>query len=150
VLQPIIVRPLPGGGFELVAGERRWRAARLADNPTIPTLIDDTIDGPGSLSLALIENVAREDLTPIEEARTIAMLLDDLNVTANRLAKQLGRSRTDLAHTVLSRSQQIRLVTKGGVCQGAGRSCSCLKATTVRFHDFTHNGRLSGLLAIWW
>jgi ParB/Sulfiredoxin domain len=68
VLQPIIVRPDPAGGYELVAGERRWRAAELAGEPTIPALIDDQLDGAGSLELALIENVVREDLTPIEEA----------------------------------------------------------------------------------
>ena len=61
-------------------------------------LIDDSLDGAGSLELALIENVAREDLTVIEEARTIAMLLDDLHVTRTLLASRLGRSRSDLAH----------------------------------------------------
>ena len=66
VLQPIIVQPCPDGGYELIAGERRWRAAQLADETTIPALIDDTIDGAGSLELALIENVAREDLGVIE------------------------------------------------------------------------------------
>jgi ParB family chromosome partitioning protein len=100
VLQPIIVRPDPTGGCELVAGERRWRAAQLAGEPTIPALIDDHLDEPGSLELALIENVVREDLTPIEEARTIAVLLEDLRVTATLLSKRLGRSRTDIAHTV--------------------------------------------------
>jgi len=125
VLQPIIVRPLPAGGFELVAGGRRWRASQLAGNPTIPALVDDTLDGPGSLALALIENVAREDLTPIEEARTVAMLLGDLNVTATRLAKQLGRSRTDLAHTVRLLDlpdQAIELIDQGALTKGHGKA----------------------------
>ena len=87
VLQPIIVRPNATGGYQLVAGERRWRAAQLAGEPTIPALVDANVDGAGSLELALIENVVREDLTPIEEARTIAVLLHDLNVTATELAQ---------------------------------------------------------------
>jgi ParB family transcriptional regulator, chromosome partitioning protein len=65
VLQPIIVRPVPQG-FEVVAGERRWRAAALAGKATIPALIDDAVDDAGSLELAVIENVVRENLTPIE------------------------------------------------------------------------------------
>jgi ParB family transcriptional regulator, chromosome partitioning protein len=69
VLQPIIVRPVEQG-FEVVAGERRWHAAQLAGEATIPALIDDAVDDAGSLELALIENVVRENLTPIEQARS--------------------------------------------------------------------------------
>ncbi len=118
VLQPIIVRPIAANGFELVAGERRWRAAQLAGLSTIPALVDANAEGAGSLELALIENVAREDLTPIEEARTIAVLLHDLKVTATVLAKRLGRSRTDLAHTVRLLDlpdQAIELIDTGAV-----------------------------------
>ncbi|MGH2869078.1 MAG: ParB/RepB/Spo0J family partition protein [Solirubrobacteraceae bacterium] len=125
VLQPVIVRPLSAGRFELVAGERRWRAAQLAGRTTIPALINDTLDAAGSLELALIENVAREDLTPIEEARTIATLLGDLNVTATRLAKGLGRSRTDLAHTVRLLDlpdQTIELIDNGELTKGHGKA----------------------------
>ena len=77
----MIVRPDAASGYELIAGERRWRAAQLAGRASIPALIDTNVEGAGSLELALIENVVREDLTPIEEARTIAILLDDLNLT---------------------------------------------------------------------
>jgi ParB family chromosome partitioning protein len=73
VLQPIIVRPRSAGGFEIVAGERRWRAAQQAGHSTIPALIDASLDGADSLEVPLIENVVREDLTSIEEARTIAV-----------------------------------------------------------------------------
>lgn len=100
LLQPIIVRPREAGDFEIVAGERRWRAARLAGLQAITALVDEHDADTSPLELALIENMVREDLTPIEEARTIALLLDDLHVTATELAKRLGRSRADLAHTV--------------------------------------------------
>lgn len=100
VLQPIIVQPRPGGGFELIAGERRWRASRIAAIATIPALVAKPVDAGQSVELALIENVARQDLGVIEEALTIAALLDQLNVTATTLARRLGRSRSDLAHTV--------------------------------------------------
>jgi ParB family transcriptional regulator, chromosome partitioning protein len=125
VLQPIIVHPAPTGGFELVAGERRWRAVRLAGHSTIPAVIDETVDGAGSLELALIENVVRQDLTPIEEAKTIALLLDDLKVTATLLAKRLGRSRTDLAHTVRLLDlpdQAIELIDAGALSKGHGKA----------------------------
>ena len=125
VLQPIIVRPGAIGGFELVAGERRWRAARLAGQLTILALVDASVEGAGSLELALIENVVREDLTPIEEARTIAVLLNDLNVTATVLAKRLGRSRTDLAHTIRLLDlpdDAVELIDSGALTKGHGKA----------------------------
>ena len=125
VLQPIIVRPSATSGYELVAGERRWRAAQLAGCSTIPALIDDGLDGSGSLEVALIENVAREDLSPIEQARTIAVLLEDLRVTATLLAKRLGRSRTDIAHTVRLLElpdEAIQLIDAGALTKGHGKA----------------------------
>jgi ParB family chromosome partitioning protein len=125
VLQPVIVRPGTAGGYELVAGERRWRAAQIAGQSRMPALIEDALDGTESLELALIENVARQDLTPIEEARTIALLLDDLKVTATLLAKRLGRSRTDLAHTVRLLDlpdQAIQLIDTGSLTKGHGKA----------------------------
>jgi len=125
VLQPVIVRPSPAGGFDLVAGERRWRAAQLVDHETIPALIDTDVDGAGSVELALIENVVREDLTPIEEARTIVVLIDELKVTSTLLAKRLGRSRTDLAHTVRLLDlpdQAIELIDAGTLTKGHGKT----------------------------
>ena len=125
VLQPIIVRPLAEGGYELVAAERRWRAAQLAGQTTIPALTDDTLDAGGSLELALIENVVREDLTVIEEARTITMLLEDLVVTGNVLAKRLGRSRADIVHTVRLLElpdEAIQLIDAGLLTKGHGKA----------------------------
>jgi ParB family chromosome partitioning protein len=125
VLQPIIVRLADGAGFEIVAGERRWRAAQQAGQSTIPSLIDASLNGADSLELALIENVVREDLTPIEEARTIAILLDDLKITATLLAKRLGRSRADVAHTVRLLDlpdQAIDLINSGALTKGHGKA----------------------------
>lgn len=125
VLQPIIVRPNATGGYQLVAGERRWRAAQLAGEPTIPSLLDANVEGAGSLELALIENVVREDLTPIEEARTIAVLLHDLDVTATELATRLGRSRTDLAHTVRLLDlpdEAIEIIDSRALTKGHGKA----------------------------
>ena len=125
VLQPVIVRPAPSGGYELVAGERRWKAAQLADQTTLPALIDQQLDDGDSLELALIENVARQDLTPIEEARTIGILLDDLAITAGDLAKRLGKSRTDLVHTVRLLDlpdHAIELIDTGKLTKGHGKA----------------------------
>jgi ParB family transcriptional regulator, chromosome partitioning protein len=125
VLQPIIVRPRATGGYELVAGERRWRAAQLAGHLTISALVDANVEGARSLELALIENVVREDLTPIEEARTIVVLLHDLRVTSTVLATRLGRSRTDLAHTVRLLDlpdRAIELIDGGVLTKGHGKA----------------------------
>lgn len=144
MLQPIIVRPLPAGGFEIVAGERRWRAAQQAGQSTIPVLIDASLDGSDSLELALIENVVREDLTPIEEARTIALLLDGLNITATGLAKRLGRSRADLAHTVRLLDlpdQAIQLIDSGALTKGHGKALLTERTTTG--DGCSHGARLT-------
>jgi ParB family chromosome partitioning protein len=125
VLQPVIVRPREPESYELVAGERRWRASKIAGLLTIPSLIDDVADDAASLELALIENVARADLTVIEEARTIASLLDDVNVPRAALARRLGRSRSDLAHTVRLLElpdQAIELIDNGRLSKGHGKA----------------------------
>jgi ParB family chromosome partitioning protein len=124
VLQPIIVRP-GEQGYELVAGERRWRAAELAGETTIPALVDHELDAAGSLELALIENIVREDLTPIEQARTLAVLLDDLPVTGNVLSRRLGRSRTDIVNTVRLLDlpdEVIELIDAGTLRKGHGKA----------------------------
>ncbi len=124
VLQPIIVRSAEHG-YELVAGERRWRAAELAGEKTIPALVDDALDEAGSLELALIENVVREDLTAIEQARTFAVLLEDLRMTGAVLAKRLGRSRADIANTVRLLDlpdEVIQLIDSGALSKGHGKA----------------------------
>lgn len=125
VLQPIIVQPRPDGGYELVVGERRWRASKIAGITTIPALVSQPVGGGQSIELALIENVAREDLGVMEEARTIAVLLDELGVTATILARRLGRSRSDLAHSVRLLDlpdEAIELIDRGKLSKGHGKA----------------------------
>jgi ParB family chromosome partitioning protein len=99
VLQPLVVRALPGGTFELIAGERRLRASKIAKLETVPALVRDA-EGSERLELALLENVAREDLNPVDEARACAMLVDDLGVSKAELASRIGRSRPAVANAI--------------------------------------------------
>ena len=99
VLQPIVVRPLPGGAYELIAGERRLRASKLADLATIPAVVRDT-DEQERLELALIENMARADLNAVEEARACATLVEDLGLTKEELGRRVGRSRAAVSNLI--------------------------------------------------
>ena len=99
MLQPIVVRPLAGGSYELVAGERRLRAAQMVELETIPALVRDTDDWE-RLDLALVENMARVDLNPVEEARACAMLVDDLGLTKQEVGRRVGRSRVAISNLV--------------------------------------------------
>lgn len=94
VVQPIVVRPLDGGSeFEIVAGERRWRAAQLAGLQEIPALVRDIPD-EAAVAMALIENIQRENLNPLEEARALERLIQEFNMTHGQAAEAVGRSRT--------------------------------------------------------
>src|SRR3712207_1834545 len=97
VVQPLIVRPLPSGQYELVAGERRWRAAQEAGLAEVPVVVRDEGENE-RLQTALIENMAREDLNPVDEARACATLVDDLGLTKEELAKRVGRSRPAISN----------------------------------------------------
>jgi ParB family chromosome partitioning protein len=99
VLQPILVRPLEGGGYELVAGERRWRAAKRAGLQTIPALIK-TVSNAASLEQALVENLHRQDLTPLEEAAAFQQLIEDFGLTHDEVARQVGKSRVAVTNTL--------------------------------------------------
>lgn len=99
VLQPILVRPVAGGTYELIAGERRWRAAQLAGFETIPAVVrpqDDTT----SIELALVENMAREDLNPVEEARACSLLVDELGLSREEVGRRVGRSRVAVSNLI--------------------------------------------------
>lgn len=99
VLQPVVVRPLPGGTFELIAGERRLRASKLAGLESIPAVIRHTEDWE-RLDLALAENMARVDLNPVEEARACAMLVDDLGLSKAEVGRRVGKSRVAVSNLV--------------------------------------------------
>ena len=125
VLQPVLVRPLGGERFALIAGERRWRAARLAGLARIPAYVRTDSDDAAALELALIENAAREDLTAVEEARTLSTLIHDLGLTQTALAKRIGRSRSDLANTLRLLDlphDVLDLIGAGQLSKGHGKS----------------------------
>jgi ParB family chromosome partitioning protein len=92
MLQPVLVRSRPQGGYELIAGERRWRAAREARLPTVPAVIREAGDRD-SLLLGLVENVAREQLSPVEESRAYAVLMDEFDLSLGEIASRVGRSK---------------------------------------------------------
>jgi ParB family chromosome partitioning protein len=97
VIQPVVVRPRLEGGYELIAGERRWRAAREAGVATVPAVIREA-DDRESLLLGLVENVAREDLSPVEEARGYAVLLDEFELSLGDVAERVGRSKPAISN----------------------------------------------------
>jgi ParB family chromosome partitioning protein len=99
LIQPVVVRPRLEGGYELIAGERRWRAAREARLATVPAVVRDA-DDRDSLLLALVENVAREDLSPVEEARAYAVLLDEFNLSLGEVAEQVGKSKPTVSNRI--------------------------------------------------
>lgn len=99
LLQPIVVRPRGTGEYEIVAGERRWRAAQLAGIHDVPVLIRELSDAE-ALEIALIENIQRTDLNPLEEARAYGLLLEQFSYTQQQLADSIGKSRSHIANTL--------------------------------------------------
>jgi ParB family transcriptional regulator, chromosome partitioning protein len=134
VLQPIVVRPLAGGSFELVAGERRLRAAQMVELETIPALVRDTDDWE-RLDLALAENMARVDLNAIEEARACAMLVDDLGLTKQEVGRRVGRSRVAISNLIRLLElpeEALELIERGELSEGHGRALLLCKDHAAR------------------
>ena len=124
VLQPVLLRPVAGGTYELIAGERRWRAAQIAGFERVPALVRPH-DDAGSLELALIENMAREDLNPVEEARACALLVEELGLTREEIGRRVGRSRvavSNLMRLLDLPDEAIALIETGELSEGHGRA----------------------------
>jgi len=114
VLQPIIVRPLEGepNRYELIAGERRWRAAGIAGLETVPVLVQDSVNDRLSLEQAVVENLHRVDLHPLEEASAFQQLIDEFDLTHEQVAQRVGKSRANITNT-------LRLLQLGDIAQAA-------------------------------
>ena len=115
LLQPIAVRPKPSGGYLIVAGERRWRASRMAGLTEVPVIVKDVTDEQ-AMELALVENLQREDLDPVEEATGIRELMTRCNLTQEQAARKLGKSRSALANSLrlLSLPETVLELLKSG------------------------------------
>jgi len=124
VLQPVIVRPTGGGRYELIAGERRWRAARMAGLEAVPAVVRAS-DDDASLELALIENMAREDLNPVDQARACAALVDELGLTREAVGRRVGRSRvaiSNLLRLLDLPDEALAMLESGVLSEGHGRA----------------------------
>jgi ParB family chromosome partitioning protein len=134
VVQPLLVRPLPDGSYELVAGERRWRAAQQAGLDKVPAVIRDQAEAE-RLQAALIENMVREDLNPVEEARACASLIEDLGLSKEDLARRVGRSRpavSNLIRLLELPDETLELLEAGELSEGHGKALLGASGNDVR------------------
>lgn len=134
VLQPILVRPLPMGGYQIVAGERRWRASRLAGLDEIPVFIRELTDSEAA-RIAMVENLQREDLNPIEEAQGYRSLMEETGATQDEIAKVVGKSRSAVANSLrlLGLDEKCMELTKnGGISPGHARALLAVEDVSER------------------
>ena len=130
IIQPLTVRKLSSGYYQIIAGERRWRAARLAGLAEVPVLVIEA-DDRKAMELAMIENLQREDLNPIEEAEGYKMLMEDYNLTQEEAAERVGKSRSNVANVLrlLNLSAPVRaMLAEGKLSAGHARALLSLKA----------------------
>jgi ParB family chromosome partitioning protein len=124
LVQPVVVRPRPAGGFELIAGERRWRAAQEAGIPTVPAVVREA-DDRETLLLGLVENVAREELSSVEEARAYALLLDEFELSLGDLAERVGKAKPTVSNRLRLLElpdDVLGLVERGELTEGHARA----------------------------
>ncbi len=116
VLQPLVVRPMTNGGYQLVAGERRWRAARIAGLSEVPVIIKELTDEE-TIEIAMIENLQREDLNPLEEALGYSYMMDELKITQEEAAEKVGKSRPAIANALrlLKLPEEIQEMVKNNL-----------------------------------
>ncbi|HEX8752755.1 MAG TPA: ParB/RepB/Spo0J family partition protein [Solirubrobacterales bacterium] len=134
VVQPLLVRPLHDGSYELVAGERRWRAAQEAGLKKVPAVVRDQAEAE-RLQAALIENMVREDLNPVEEARACAALVEELGLSKEELARRVGRSRpavSNLIRLLELPDEALEMLESGELSEGHGRALLGAKGNDVR------------------
>ena len=128
VVQPIVVRPIGSGRYEIIAGERRWRATQIAGFDTIPAIIRDVPD-EAAVVMALIENIQREELNPIEESMALQRLIDEFEMTHQQAADAVGRSRAAVSNLLrlLSLTDEVKLMlTNGDLEMGHARALLAL------------------------
>jgi ParB family chromosome partitioning protein len=124
ILQPVLVRPVLGGTYELIAGERRWRAAQMADLTEVPAIVRHQ-DDAASIEVALIENMAREDLNPVEEARACAALTEELGLSREEVGARVGRSRVAVSNLIRLLDlpdEALTMIEAGQLSEGHGRA----------------------------
>ena len=124
LVQPVVVRPRAGGGFELIAGERRWRAAREAGLPAVPALVREA-DDRDTLLLGLVENVAREQLSAVEEARAYALLIDEFDLSLGDLSERVGKAKPTVSNRLRLLElpdDVLALVERGDLTEGHARA----------------------------
>ncbi|HEX5375469.1 MAG TPA: ParB/RepB/Spo0J family partition protein [Solirubrobacterales bacterium] len=134
VVQPLLVRPLADGGYELIAGERRWRAAQKAGLAKVPAVVRDQ-ELAERLQVALIENMVREDLNPVDEARACSALVDDLGLSKEELARRVGRSRpavSNLIRLLDLPDEALDLLESGELSEGHGKALLAAEGNDVR------------------
>ncbi len=134
IVQPLLVRPLADGSYELVAGERRWRAAQAAGLEKVPAVVREQAEAD-RLQAALIENMVREDLNPVEEAKACAALVEDLGLTKEELARRVGRSRpavSNLIRLLELPDETLELLEAGHLSEGHGRALLGVSGNDVR------------------
>ena len=130
ILQPVVVRALPGGVYQIIAGERRWRASRMAGLTEVPVIVKDVTDEQ-AMELALVENLQREDLDPIEEAEGYKTLMDNYHLTQEEAAERVGKSRSAVANSLrlLGLCPEVRqMLQNGDLSGGHARALLPLKA----------------------
>jgi ParB family transcriptional regulator, chromosome partitioning protein len=136
VVQPLLVRPLADGSYELVAGERRWRAAQAAGLAKVPAVVRDQ-ERDERLQVALIENMVREDLNPVDEARACAALVDELGLSKEELARRVGRSRPAISNLIRLLDlpdEALDLLEAGELSEGHGKALLAAEGNDARRH----------------
>ena len=145
ILQPVVVRPLPGGTYELIAGERRLRAAKIAGIDRVPAVVRETAEAE-RLELALIENMARQDLNAVEEARACATLVDDLGLSKEEVGRRVGRSRVAVSNLIRMLElpdEALAMVESGELSGGHGRALLLAKEQSQRLR-LAREARMEG------